>query len=50
VRPRDALTLTLRAIASGPLLGAPLIHTDNDMRNAAMLAINSWASSGGPRA
>ena len=37
---RIALALKLRAIAFAKEIGAPLIHTDNDTRNLAMLAIN----------
>lgn len=35
-----AVALKLRAIAFAKAIGAPLIHTDNDTRNTAMLAIN----------
>lgn len=37
---RVALALKLQAIAFAKEIGAPLIHTDNDTRNVAMLAIN----------
>lgn len=37
---RIALALKVRAIAFAQGIGAPLIHTDNDTRNAAMLALN----------